>query len=73
MTDKNEVDDKKMIAMLRHENAHWQALLEQVRTEAKQNESIYLSQTQIRLDQISEAEDNFRKSLELLRIVIKNY
>ena len=73
MTDKDEIDDKKMISMLRHENAHWQALLEQVRTEAKQNESIYLSQTQMRIDQISEAEDNFRKSLQLLRIVIKNY
>jgi crotonobetainyl-CoA:carnitine CoA-transferase CaiB-like acyl-CoA transferase len=73
MTDKDEVDDKKMIAMLRHENAHWQALLEQVRTEAKQNESTYVSQTQIRLDQIRELEDNFRKSLELLRVVIKHY
>lgn len=69
----NEIDDKKMIAMLQHENAHWQELLDKVRTEAKQNESIYLSQTQVRIDQIKEAEDNFRKSLDLLRVVIKNY
>ena len=73
MTDEKEIDDKKTIAMLKHEIAHWQALLEQVRTEAKQNESIYLSQTQMRTDRISESEDNFRKALELLRVVIKNY
>lgn len=72
MTDEKEMDDKKMIAMLKHEIAHWQALLEQVRTEAKQKENIYLSETQMRIDRLEEAEDNFRKALELLRVVIKN-